>query len=112
MIGDATIVTKSVSESASKSKQTMQVVGGGTNTTTSVSIRKSKRRLLTADQVLAMPDHKLVVQITGERPIYARKPRYYEEVFKKWFGGKFDRRAEKSARERLEEERKRKNKAA
>lgn len=59
-----------------------------------------------------MPDHRMVVQITAERPICARKPRHYEELFAKLFGGKFDRWAEKSARERLEEVRQRKNKAA
>lgn len=76
MVGDATFVGTSRSETSGASRQALDVLGG-VNTSTNVSVQKVKRRLLTADQLMAMDDNTMILKLSNTRPLRCLKPKYF-----------------------------------
>lgn len=67
MIGDATFVGTSRSETSGDNRQALDLHGGA-NSSTNISVQKVKRRLMTADQLLALDDATMTLKFSNTRP--------------------------------------------
>jgi type IV secretion system protein VirD4 len=87
-LGESTVVVdsggRSYGSSSQWSESTQPSTGGGSNSGASTNWGQQARKLLTPDEVLALPPRTAITFVPGMRPIRTTLLRYYEEKASLW----------------------------